>query len=250
MLRLNTIAPDFTLTDQHGAPFRLSEHRGRHQVLLSFIPAAFTPICGTEVPALDALSPRFNREANTVVAVVTPDNAPVNAAWARELGVRNVQLLSDWNPHGLVSQAYDAWNGADGICDRASVLIGADGRVKYAESVGKFGKRAAPALLDIAIRAAGGRPAPAGQTARMTMDLPVVYTMRGCSHCEAVKAFLDRSALMHRVVVRDVATDSGAMEELLKLDGSGSVPLLAQNGRSVALGDADVIATLRRLYGV
>lgn len=250
MLRIGQPAPDFMLIDHHGMPFRLRDFQDRSQVLISFVPAAFTPICSTEVPALDALAQRFVDEAKTAVVVVTPDNVPSNAAWARQLGVTHVRLLADWKQHGQVSQRYDAWLRQDDVCDRASVLVGLDGRIKWAESVGKFGKRSAPAMLQIATLAGGRKPLAAGVSARMAMDLPAVYATTTCEHCAAVEAFLDHTALGQRVVVRHVDQDKIAMRELLALDPDGAVPTLVQNGRIVATGDASVERALRATFGV
>ena len=44
---LNSAAPSFTLIDQHGAPYRLGEHRGRY-TLLTFL----DPVCWTDCPLL------------------------------------------------------------------------------------------------------------------------------------------------------------------------------------------------------
>jgi cytochrome oxidase Cu insertion factor (SCO1/SenC/PrrC family) len=45
----NTVAPVFTLTDQHDQPFRLGEHKGRY-ILLTFL----DPVCYTDCPLLAA----------------------------------------------------------------------------------------------------------------------------------------------------------------------------------------------------
>ena len=44
MLKLNDKAPDFTLTDDSGEPFRLSDRAGE-KVLLVFYPGDNTPVC-------------------------------------------------------------------------------------------------------------------------------------------------------------------------------------------------------------
>lgn len=48
MLATGTQAPDFTLTDQDGNPFTLSEALAAQRVLLYFYPADFTPGCTKE----------------------------------------------------------------------------------------------------------------------------------------------------------------------------------------------------------
>ncbi|MFQ5457439.1 MAG: redoxin domain-containing protein, partial [Myxococcota bacterium] len=42
-------APDFELPDQDGNKVRLSDFRGKQNVVLAFYPADFTPGCTTEL---------------------------------------------------------------------------------------------------------------------------------------------------------------------------------------------------------
>ncbi len=41
-LKVGDEAPDFTLPDQNGKPVKLSDFRGKKNVVLAFFPAAFT----------------------------------------------------------------------------------------------------------------------------------------------------------------------------------------------------------------
>ena len=43
-------APDFTLTATSGKKISLSQYRGKRNVVLSFVPAAFTPVCSDQWP--------------------------------------------------------------------------------------------------------------------------------------------------------------------------------------------------------
>lgn len=250
MIRTGARAPLFSISDQRGRPFELAKYLGKSNVLLLFLPAAFTPICSTELPALAALSGRFLTEAETVVAAVTADGVPSNREWIRRCGADSIFILSDFYPHGAVSQAYGAWLRSDGIPDRATVLIGKDGTIKYAESVGKFGKRSIPQLLSIASTAAGRTPAPAGAvvSASMPLDLPVIFVTQGCGHCEAVLALIRDNKAESHFVVRDVspAADPTAINDLLAINGSGVVPTLFYRG-TVVSGEEGVIRAVGQL---
>lgn len=48
MLKLNDAAPDFTLADDQGGEFTLSQHRGE-KVLLVFYPGDNTPVCTAQL---------------------------------------------------------------------------------------------------------------------------------------------------------------------------------------------------------
>lgn len=238
-----TAAPDFVLGDQHGRAFRLGDLRGRAQVLLVFLPAAFTPICSTELPALAALRDRFWAEAGTLPVAVTVDNAPANLAWARTCGAGDrVPLLSDFHPHGAVARAYGALLEGEGVADRAAVLVDRAGVVRYSESVGKYGKRSAPALLAIATAvrtgAVAGAPGAAPPSARTALDLPVLYAAGSCAACAQVRAMLDATGRSQRVVVRDVEREPDAMRALLALDPAATVPALVWRGARTTGRDA------------
>jgi len=56
-------------------------------------------------------------------------------------------LLADFHPKGEVCKAYGLWLDEPGIGDRATVLIGKDGKVLWSESVGPGGERNPADLL-------------------------------------------------------------------------------------------------------
>lgn len=246
MIPVGTLAPDFELLDQYGAPFRLSTLKGKKNVLLFFIPAAFTQICGTEVPAMASHVETFDRSADTVAVVITADRKDCNRGWVRHLGADRLRVLSDFWPHGQVSQAYDAFLPDNGVPDRATVLVGKDGLVKYAESVGEFGKRSVPALLQIARSVDGRAPLPAeALTARMPLDLPVLFvtSRQGCPHCRRVLEQIRALRIEEHIVIRSVDTDDEAMRWLLSVRPEGDVPVLYYQGY-LAAGDDSILQTL------
>ncbi len=246
MIPVGTQAPDFELPDQYGVPFRLSSLRGKKHALLFFIPAAFTQICGTEVPAMASLADAFDHSADTVVVVITADRTDSNLHWLRHLGAEDLRILSDFWPHGKVSQAYGAFLPADGIPDRATVLVGKDGVVQYAESVGKFGKRSVPALLQIARAKDGRAPLPADAfTARMPNDLPILFVTerQGCRFCQRVLEQIHALQIEEHIVIRNVDTDDEAMRWLLSVHPEGSVPALYFRGHLDVGADA-IVQTL------
>lgn len=245
MIAVGSPAPLFELPTQYGGTFRLGDWRGRANVLLLFLPAAFTPICTTELPALAAYRDRFWSEAGTYVAAVTVDNAPANLAWARQCGAASVPLLSDFEPKGAVAAAYGCL-ASDGVAERCTVLVDRAGVVRYAVSAGRYGKRSVPELLAIAARANGGAPVPNAGGLLARLDLPVVYVTTTCPHCVAVRRWLADSGLSERVVVREVDRDPAAMRELLGAAPGGDVPTLRLPSGAVASGDAAVVDALRR----
>lgn len=120
-------APDFTLKDNAGNDVRLSDFRGKQNVVLVFYPFAFTGVCQGEMCDLrDDLS-TFETSGAQVLAV-SCDTRPALAKWAEEQGL-NFPLLSDHWPHGEVSRRYGVFNEAVGCANRATFVIDRDGKV-------------------------------------------------------------------------------------------------------------------------
>ena len=114
-------APDFSLKDQHSKEFRLSEFKGK-KVLLSFHPLAWTKVCARQMQSLEK-----NREVfyklNTVALGLSVDTVPSKHAWAKELGIKETRLLSDFWPHGEVAKLYGIFRAENGISERANIIV-------------------------------------------------------------------------------------------------------------------------------
>jgi peroxiredoxin len=122
-------AGDFTLSDQNGQVFRLSDCAGK-KVLLSFHPLAWTPICATQMQDLEKNADRFDR-SNTVAVGLSIDGVPCKKAWAESLGVRRTRLLSDFWPHGEVARSYGIFRDANGFSERCNILVGEKGEILF-----------------------------------------------------------------------------------------------------------------------
>jgi peroxiredoxin len=122
-------APDFVLKDQEGKEFRLSDLRGR-RVLLSFHPLAWTGVCAKQMQSLEDNAETFE-SLNTVAVGISVDSVPTKKAWAEQLGIRKVRLLSDFWPHGGVARLYGLFRETDGISQRANVIVDQNGTVIF-----------------------------------------------------------------------------------------------------------------------
>ncbi len=95
---------DFTLKDQHNDEFKLSDVREKI-ALLSFHPLAWTPVCAEQMKSLEENYHKFE-ELNTVPVGISVDSVPAKHAWAKELGLKKLKLLSDFWPHGYVANLF------------------------------------------------------------------------------------------------------------------------------------------------
>ena len=131
MLSVGAAAPDFTLRDQNQQPITLSGYRGEKNVLLVFFPLAFTGICQGELDALRDHLPEFENDDSAVLAIsVGPP--PTHKIWATESGF-TFPVLSDFWPHGEVSQAYGVFNDNAGISNRGTFVVDRSGIIQFAE---------------------------------------------------------------------------------------------------------------------
>ena len=119
-------APDFTLVDQDRNRVSLSDFKG-HKTMVVFIPNPFTGVCDGEVCALRDDLPAFS-DLDAAVVVITTSPRPANARWAQENGF-DFDVLSDFWPHGEVTNAYGAFDERYGAARRVTYVLDAEGVV-------------------------------------------------------------------------------------------------------------------------
>jgi peroxiredoxin len=122
-------APDFELRDQANRPVRLSDYRGRKNVLLVFYPFTFTPVCGTELVALRDNIANFQNDDVELLAV-SCDSTPAHRVWAEQHSF-GFPLLADFWPHGEAARAYGVFDEQRGCATRGSFVIDREGIVRW-----------------------------------------------------------------------------------------------------------------------
>ncbi|KYK33989.1 MAG: thioredoxin peroxidase [Thermoplasmatales archaeon SG8-52-3] len=122
-------APDFSLFDHNEKEFRLSDFKGK-RVLLSFHPLAWTGICSEQMKSLEKNSKEFE-ELNTIAVGINVDPIPSKKAWADSLGLKNTKLLSDFWPHGKVSDLYFLFREKQGFSERANIIINENQEIEF-----------------------------------------------------------------------------------------------------------------------
>ncbi len=123
-------APDFTLPSVSGKKISLSNYRGKSNVVISFVPAAFTPICSNQWPGYHIVKDMFD-DSDAVLIGITVDNIPTLHAWTRQMGEVWFEVLSDFWPHGSVADRYGVLR-SDGLSERALFFIDRQGIISAA----------------------------------------------------------------------------------------------------------------------
>jgi peroxiredoxin len=124
-------APDFTLPSVAGEPVTLSAYRAKKNVVLSFVPAAWTPVCSDQWPGYNIVQDLFDQN-DAVLLGITVDNIPTLFAWTNQMGKLWFSVLSDFWPHGAVAKRYGVLR-SDGVSERALFLIDKKGIIRYIE---------------------------------------------------------------------------------------------------------------------
>lgn len=124
-------APDFTLPGLAGTPVRLRDYRGRKNVVLSFVPAAWTPVCSDQWPGYNLITDLLD-EHDTVLLGITVDNTPSQRAWVEAMGGLAFTVLSDFWPHGAVADTYGILR-TSGEAERALFVIDKKGVLRFIE---------------------------------------------------------------------------------------------------------------------
>jgi|SoiMethySBSTD1v2_1073268.scaffolds.fasta_scaffold604211_2 glutaredoxin-dependent peroxiredoxin len=125
-------APDFALKTSKMEDFKLSDLQGKKNVVVLFVPLAFTSVCTKEFCSVrDSVSSLQND--NTQVVGISVDSPFALDAWAAKEGY-NFPLLSDFNKtvSSTYGALYDNLLGFNGVSKRSAFVIDKSGTVRYA----------------------------------------------------------------------------------------------------------------------
>lgn len=144
-VKIGENAPDFTLPSLSGEKISLSQFQGKKNVVISFVPAAWTPVCSDQWPGYNLAKVIFDKN-DAILLGITVDNIPTLYAWTNQMGDLWFKVLSDFWPHGEVSEMFGVLR-SDGVAERALFIIDKKGILRYAH-VSDINKR--PDLKDLA----------------------------------------------------------------------------------------------------
>ena len=128
-LKVGDVAPDFTLPSLSGKKVSLKDYRGKKNVVISFVPAAWTPVCSNQWPGYNIARDIFDKN-DAIVLGISVDNIPTLHAWTKEMGGLWFPVLSDFWPHGKVAKEYGILR-SDGVSERAIFLVDKKGVIRY-----------------------------------------------------------------------------------------------------------------------
>jgi peroxiredoxin (alkyl hydroperoxide reductase subunit C) len=137
-------APQFTLPAVSGEKISLKQYQGKKNVVLSLVPAAWTPVCSDQWPGYNIVKDIFDQN-DAILLGITVDNIPTLFAWTNQMGKLWFPVLSDFWPHGAVAKKYSVLR-SNGVSERALFIIDKKGMIRYID-VHDINKR--PPLEDL-----------------------------------------------------------------------------------------------------
>jgi len=142
MITIGSQAPDFTLstaTAEGPKQVTLSAEIGKKNILLLFVPMAFTGVCTTELCEISKGIGSYDSLDCTVYGI-SGDNPFAQQAWAQKEGI-TITLLSDYEhtvtkAYGIAYKSFlpQIGLGMGGVPKRSAFLIDRSGIIRYAES--------------------------------------------------------------------------------------------------------------------
>jgi peroxiredoxin len=126
-------APDFTLKNTDMQDVTLSVLQGQKNVVLLFVPLAFTGVCTNELCSVRDNLNAYS-ELNAEVFGISVDSPFAQKAW-KEKEQLNFTLLSDFNRQAVKAYGaqYENLIGLQGVAKRAAFVVDKQGKIRYAE---------------------------------------------------------------------------------------------------------------------
>ena len=128
-VKLGEKAPGFTLPSVSGEKVSLADYYGKKNLVLSFVPAAWTPVCSDQWPGYNIVKDLFDAH-DAILLGITVDNIPTLFSWTNQMGKLWFPVLSDFWPHGQTAEKYGILR-TDGTSERALFVIDKKGVIRY-----------------------------------------------------------------------------------------------------------------------
>jgi len=149
-------APDFVLKDQNQKEVKLSDYKGKKNVVLVFYPLDWSPVCTNEHACFVNDMKKFE-QLDAQVLGVSVDSVWSHKAFAEKMGL-SYALLADFQPRGAMADKYGLFLADKGITGRAIAIVNKAGNVAWFK---QYDIPTVPDLAEVAQALAGVKSATA-----------------------------------------------------------------------------------------
>ena len=129
-LNVGEEAPDFELPDEKGNRVRLSDFRGKSNVLLALNPGDLNDSCKNYMLLYKGNLEQF-KGLDTQIIGINMDTMNTNKAWSLSLHGLGFPILSDREPLGDITLKYDCFVPKEGYGKRGLFVIDKQGIIQY-----------------------------------------------------------------------------------------------------------------------
>jgi peroxiredoxin len=128
-ISVGAAAPEFSLKDQSQKEVKLSDFKGKKNVVIVFYPLDWSPVCTNEHICLVNDMKRFE-QLDAQVLGVSVDSVWSHKAFAEKMGI-HYPLLADFQPRGAVGSLFGVYLADKGITGRAIAVVDRDGKLAW-----------------------------------------------------------------------------------------------------------------------
>jgi len=150
MLAPGDKVPDFKLTTVDGEPFTSADLAGKRAVFC-FFPFAFSGVCSDQFSLYQEVAQDFAAQGAELFGI-SCDARWSQGAFAEQLGLTNMTMLSDFEPKTAVSEQFGVRH-AGGFSERAVFIVEPDGTISWSYLSPTLGEFPGPNVLIDALSA-------------------------------------------------------------------------------------------------
>lgn len=132
MIKVGDQVPDFKFQDLDGEEITKAQYEGK-RILFTLHPLAFTSVCTDQMRAFERNYDKFKEAGIDEVVGVSVDAHPSKNVWAKSISVKNMVLVSDFEPKAKFAKDIDLYEESMGTSGRGTFVMGKDGKVEYSK---------------------------------------------------------------------------------------------------------------------
>lgn len=134
-LNVGELAPDFSLPDENAQEVRLSDYRGRKNVVIALHPGDLSSGCKDHFRFYQQYLSDF-KSLDTEVLAINMASVQTNKEWLAETDELGFPILADFNPLGNITLKYDCFVPEEGYGKKVVFIVDKAGALRHIEVLG------------------------------------------------------------------------------------------------------------------